>query len=74
MKVKLLTAEQKDLLLGVEIANSHFYNPSVDANGDWFISTEECDQTTNSNYAWVKDLPEIDYTPIPFDLAAFNVN
>ena len=74
MKVKLLTTEQKDLLVGVEIANSHFYNPSKDANDNWFISVQECNQTTNPNYAWVKSLPEIDYTPIPFDLAAFNVN
>lgn len=74
MKVKLLTTEQKDLLVGVEITNSHFYNPSQDAEGNWFISIEECDQTYNLNYAWVKELPEIDYNPIPLDLSGFNVN
>ena len=74
MKVKLLTTEQKDLLVGIEITNSHFYNPSLDANGDWFISIQECSQTSNPAYAWVKDLPEIDYAPIPLDLSEFNVN
>ena len=74
MKVKLLTTEQKDILTGVEISNSHLYNPSLDAEDNWFISTEECDQTTNPDYAWVKELPEIDYNPIPFDLSGFNVN
>jgi len=68
MKVKLLTPEQKDLLIGAEIANSHFYNPVQDANANWFISLEESRQTTKANYLWVKDLPEINYSPIPFDL------
>ena len=74
MKVKLLTPEQKDLLVGAEITNSHFYNPSQDAEGNWFISNEECDQTSNPDYAWIKELSEIDYEPIPFDLSQFNAN
>ena len=74
MKVKLLTTEQKALLVGAEITNSHFYNPSQDVEGNWFISNEECDQTSNPDYLWVKELPEIDYSRIPLDLLEFNVN
>lgn len=73
MKVKLLTAEQKDTLIGVEISDSHFYGPTEDGNGNWFISIIECEQTTNPDYLWVKALPEIDYVPIPFDSNEFNL-
>ena len=68
MKVKLLTTEQKDSLIGVQIGDSHFYNPAQDANGDWFLSIPECKQTTNPDYLWVKDLPEIDYVPHTIDI------
>lgn len=74
MKVKLLTTEQKDLLVGVEIADNHFYNPFQDDNTNFVISLEECDQTSNPDFIWVKDLPEIDYIPIKFNLFGFNAN
>lgn len=68
MKVKLLTTEQKDSLIGVQIEDSHFYGPAQDANENWFISVQETEQTTNPSYLWVKDLPEIDYVPHTIDI------
>ena len=68
MKVKLLTTEQKDSLIGVEIGDSHFYNPAIDAEGNCFISLQEAEQTTNPDYLWIKDLPEIDYVPHTIDI------
>ena len=73
MKVKLLTTEQKDLLVGIEISDSHFYNPFLDADRNQILSLEEANATTNPDYLWVKDLPEIDYNGIPFDIAQFNL-
>jgi hypothetical protein len=74
MKVKLLTPEQTNLLIGAEIANSHFASPFLDANGNKVLSIQEADSVTNPDYLWIKELPEIDYTPIPLDLSEFNVN
>jgi hypothetical protein len=74
MKVKLLTTEQTSLLLGAEIANSYFANPFLDADGNNVISIEETNSVTNPDYLWIKELPEIDYKPIPLDLSEFNVN
>jgi hypothetical protein len=72
MKVKLLTTEQKDSLIGVQIGDSHFYNPTQDAEGNWFVSILECEQTTNPSYLWVKDLPEIDRVPHTIDINNIN--
>lgn len=69
MKVKLLTTEQKDSLIGIEIADSHFYNPVKDSEDNWFISIKEAEHTTNPDFQWVKDLPEIDYVKPPFDIS-----
>jgi hypothetical protein len=74
MKVKLLTPEQTNLLIGAEIANSYFANPFLDADGNNVLSIQESDSVTNPDYLWIKELPEIDYSPIPFDLSEFNVN
>jgi len=66
MKVGLLTEEQKNLLIGVEIKPKWYYNPVQDCNGDWIISKEEIINTTNQNYDWVFGLPDIDWcAPAP---------
>ena len=74
MKVKLLTPEQKNLLIGAQITDSLFANPFLDANGNHILSLQEAIDATNPAYLWIKELPEIDYTPIPLDLSEFNVN
>jgi hypothetical protein len=61
MKVYKLTATQKKKLLGVEYIADCTYNPVQDANDVWIITTEEVEQTTDENFLWVKDLPQIDY-------------
>jgi len=74
MKVKLLTLEQKDLLVGAEITDSLFANPFLDANGNHILSLEEAADATDPAYLWIKELPEIDYVPIPVVFPGFNVN
>ena len=64
MKVHALTTEQKNLLIGKQYATDSFFNPTLDANGVWFISIEEVNQFTNTEFMWVKELPLIDYNPI----------
>jgi hypothetical protein len=64
MQVYLLTKNQKNELVGVKFIPDNYYNPIQDYYSNWIISIEEYEQTTNENYLWVKDLPQIEYKPI----------
>jgi hypothetical protein len=65
MTVYLLTSYQADSLRGVEFMPDNFFNPIQDANGNWIITEEEVSQTS---IEWVKDLPQIQYEPIIYQL------
>ena len=64
MKVRQLTTEQKDLLIGQMWNNGSYFNPTLDANENWFISNEEVNGCEKLEFAWVKELLEIDYNPV----------
>jgi hypothetical protein len=66
MKVRQLTAEQKDLLNGQMWNNQAYFNPTQDANGNWFISVEEVNGCTHENgaFEWIHELPLIAYNPV----------
>ena len=65
MKVRQLTIEQKDLLVGQTWDGVQYFNPTQDADGNWFISQEEVNgctyQTANE---WIHNLPLIPYNPV----------
>lgn len=60
-KVGVLTIWERDNLSGKTFADNCYYNPVQDLNGNWVISEEEINQTTDPNYAWVRSLPRIDF-------------
>jgi hypothetical protein len=66
MNVYKLTAEQKDLLNGQKWNNQAFFNPTLDADGNWFISIEEVNGCTHENgvFEWIHELPLIAYNPV----------
>jgi hypothetical protein len=71
MKVRQLTIEQKNLLIGQTWGyEGQLFNPQTDANGVLFISNEEVNGCTLAQAqligcdAWLLTLPEIDYNPI----------
>jgi hypothetical protein len=69
MKVRQLTNEQKDLLVGQTYDGVQFFNPTLDADGNWFISNEEVDNCTHQGVnEWIHDLPEIDHNPVVSEL------
>ena len=70
MKVRQLTAEQKDALVGQTYDGVQFFNPTLDANDVWFISNEEVNNCTHANgtFEWIHELPEIDHNPIVSEL------
>ena len=65
MKVRQLTIEQKDQLIGQTWDGVQYFNPTLDANGNWFISNEEVNGCTHEGVnEWIHELVEIDYNPI----------
>ena len=65
MKVRQITTEQKDLLIGQKWNEEAFFNPLLDADGNWFISNEEVNGCTHEGVnEWIHELVEIDYNPI----------
>ncbi len=69
MKVRQLTIEQKNQLVGQTYDGVQFFNPTLDANGNWFISQECIDQCTHQGITeWIHELPEIDHNPVVSEL------
>jgi hypothetical protein len=74
MKVRQLTTEQKNILVGQTYDGVQFFNPTLDANGVWFISNEEyyfCGairQQWLGIDSWFRLLIEIDYNPVITEL------
>jgi hypothetical protein len=64
-QVGLLTENQKDSLVGQLYDEDSYFNPIQDDFDNWIISIEEMDFCVNPEFAWVKDLPLIDYKPKP---------
>ena len=64
-QVGLLTETQKDSLIGQLYDEDSYFNPIADLNDNWIISVEEMEFCVNPEFAWVKDLPLIDYVPKP---------
>ena len=70
MNVYKLTIEQKDTLVGQKWNEDAFFNPTLDADGNWFISVEEVNGCTHENgaFEWIHELPSIAYNPIVSEL------
>jgi hypothetical protein len=64
MNVYELSIEQKEVLIGQTYDGLQYFNPVLDAEGNWFISIEEVNCCINESFQWVKDLPLIEYNPI----------
>jgi hypothetical protein len=68
MLVGELTTEQKELLTGQMVEQDWFFNPFLSYNtpeGVWVITTQEIDGSIYPENEWVKQLPLIDYVPLP---------
>ena len=67
MLVAILTIEEKNNLTGQLVQIDWFFNPVLDCNGNWIISTEEINASIYPQNEWVKTLPLIEWCsgPIP---------
>jgi hypothetical protein len=60
-----LTIEQAKELTGKQYAPDCYFNPVKDINGVYFIFQQEVEQ---SDIAWIKELPEVEFVPPVFKL------
>lgn len=68
MKVGLLTITQKESLDGQMVQQDWYFNPVLDCDTNWIISTQEIDASIYPQNDFVKTIPLIDWcqpTPIP---------
>jgi len=54
--VAILTTHQKDSLIGQLVCPDVYFNPTLDVNEDWFISSQEIDNSIYLEHEWIKDL------------------
>jgi hypothetical protein len=61
----ILTIQEKDQIQGQYYTTYQFFNCVQDINGVWYLmlSDEDKPEVEASQYAWVLDLPEGEYTP-----------
>lgn len=59
-----LTETQKDQLIGQTWDGVQYFNPTQDADGNWFISVEEVNGCEKLEFQWVKNCELIAYNPI----------
>lgn len=64
MGVYKLTEQQKDNLIGQTYDGEQYFNPTLDADGNWFISIEEINSCNKEEFLWINDLAMINYNPI----------
>ena len=60
-KVAIINEDQMEFLMGQEFTIDSYFYPVQDCNGNWIISEQEIDQTTNPDFLWVKELPLTDW-------------
>jgi len=65
----ILTKQEKNKIQGVLFAPDIFFNCVEDINGEWFLFLSEQDKALlPSEYLYLLDLPQGEYTPKPTPL------
>jgi hypothetical protein len=65
-QVAILTEIEKDSLVGQLVQPDWYFNPVLDCNENWVISSQEITSSIYPQYEWIKSLPLIDWCqPIP---------
>lgn len=64
MQVVKITETQKDLLIGQTWDGVTFFNPIIDADGQYFVSQEEVNGCNKPEFQWLKSCELIDYNPV----------
>lgn len=62
--VKIPTIELKDSLIGQTWDEVQFFNPTLDADNNWFISQEEVNGCNKPEFQWLKSCELIEHNPV----------
>jgi hypothetical protein len=73
MKVGLLTITEKESLVGQLVEPDWYFNPVLDCNVNWIISTQEINGSIYPQNEWVKTIPLIDWCP-PIPISGSTMN
>jgi hypothetical protein len=61
MKVVLLTEPEKESLVGQLVQPDLYFNPILECDDNWIISTEEVNNSIYVEHEWIKSMPLIDW-------------
>lgn len=64
MQVFKITEQQKDLLIGQTWDWVTFFNPTIDAAGNYFVSQEEVNGCNKPEFQWLKSCELIPHNPV----------
>ena len=64
MQVVKITEQQKDLLIGQTWDGVTFFNPTLDAVGNYFVSQEEVNGCNKPEFLWFKSCELIPHNPV----------
>jgi len=64
MQVYKITQPQKDLLIGQTWGGITFFNPTIDADNNWFVSQEEVNGCNKPEFQWLKSCELIEHNPV----------
>ena len=73
IKVYRITEAEADLLRGQEFDTDSYFNPTLDADGFWFISDEEVKGLKKSEFDWIKNKTKVDWKNKDKDKDPFTV-
>ena len=64
MQVVRITEQEKNSLIGQTWDNSQFFNPTLDADNEWFVSIQEVFGCDKPEFQWLKLCELIEHNPI----------
>ena len=64
MQVVKITEQQKDFLIGQTWDGVTFFNPTIDAENNWFVSQEEVNGCNKPEFQWLKSCELIEHNPV----------
>lgn len=64
LMVVKLTDSQAESLIGQTWDGVTFFNPTIDANGNYFVSQEEVNGCNKPEFQWLKSCELIEHNPV----------
>jgi hypothetical protein len=64
MQVVRISNEQKDLLIGEKWNDEAFFNPTLDADNEWFVSIQEVYGCDKPEFKWLRQCELVIHNPI----------